>query len=105
MSGSTDRIEGNALIVFRRIVADGKPIGMIYIRSNFSEIPRRLRSYALIVFGVLAASLVLAMAFSSALHKKIAAPLELILANGEQLRIRNGVDAATFRLVLDVVRR
>ena len=34
-----------------------------------------------------------------------AAPLELILANGEQLRIRNGVDAATFRLVLDVVRR
>ena len=34
-----------------------------------------------------------------------AAPLELILANGEQLRIRNGVDEATFRLVLDVVRR
>jgi hypothetical protein len=34
-----------------------------------------------------------------------AVPLELILANGEQLRIRNGVDAATFRLVLDVVRR
>jgi PAS domain S-box-containing protein len=75
MSGSTDRIEGNALIVLRRIVADGKPIGMIYIRSNFSEIPRRLRSYALIVFGVLAASLALAMAVSSALQKKIAAPL------------------------------
>jgi hypothetical protein len=34
-----------------------------------------------------------------------AAPLELILANGEQLRIRNGVDAATFQLVLDIVRR
>ena len=34
-----------------------------------------------------------------------AAPLELILAHGEQLRIFNGVDAATFRLVLDVVRR
>lgn len=34
-----------------------------------------------------------------------AAPLELILANGKQLRIRNGVDAATLRLVLDVVRR
>jgi transposase-like protein len=34
-----------------------------------------------------------------------AAPLELILANGEQLRIQNGVDATTFRLVLDVVRR
>jgi transposase-like protein len=34
-----------------------------------------------------------------------AAPLELILANGEQLRIQNGVDVATFRLVLDVVRQ
>jgi transposase-like protein len=33
-----------------------------------------------------------------------AAPLELILANGEQLRIQNGVDATTFRLVLEVVR-
>ncbi|HLK65896.1 MAG TPA: hypothetical protein VKU19_20815 [Bryobacteraceae bacterium] len=34
-----------------------------------------------------------------------AAPLELILANGEQLRIRNGVDATAFRLVLNVVRQ
>ena len=34
-----------------------------------------------------------------------AAPLELILANGEQLRIRNGVEAVTFRLVLDVIRQ
>jgi transposase-like protein len=34
-----------------------------------------------------------------------AAPLELILTNGEQLRIWNGVDATTFRLVLEVVRR
>ena len=34
-----------------------------------------------------------------------AAPLELILANGEQLRIWNGVDTVTLRLVLDVVRR
>jgi putative transposase len=42
-----------------------------------------------------------------ALLKTVASgvPLELILANGEQLRIRNGVDAATFRLVLDAVRR
>jgi putative transposase len=34
-----------------------------------------------------------------------AAPLELILPSGEQLRISNGVDAATLRLVLDAVRR
>ena len=34
-----------------------------------------------------------------------AAALELILASGERLRIGNGVDEATFRLVLDAVRR
>ena len=31
--------------------------------------------------------------------------LELLLVSGEQLRIWNGVDEVTFRLVLDVVRR
>ena len=30
--------------------------------------------------------------------------MELVLGNGERLRIANGVDAATFRLVLDAVR-
>jgi transposase-like protein len=30
--------------------------------------------------------------------------LELVLRNGERLRIANGVDAATFRLVLDALR-
>jgi transposase-like protein len=33
-----------------------------------------------------------------------AAPLELLLANGERLCIANGVDAATLRLVLDALR-
>ena len=42
-----------------------------------------------------------------ALLKTVAsgAPLELILTSGEQLRIGNGVDEATLRLVLDGVRR
>ena len=31
--------------------------------------------------------------------------LELLLASGERLRIGNGVDAATLRLVLEAVRR
>ena len=34
-----------------------------------------------------------------------ASALELVLRNGERLRIGNGVDAATIRLVLDAVRR
>jgi len=68
-------MEGNALVVLRRIVAHRKPIGMIYIRSDSSEMRQRLRSYALIVFGVLAVSFALALAVSSALQKKIAAPL------------------------------
>ena len=32
------------------------------------------------------------------------AALELVLATGERLRIANGVDAATFRAVLDALR-
>ena len=41
-----------------------------------------------------------------ALLKTVAstAPLELLLASGERLRIANGVDAATLRLVLDALR-
>ncbi len=31
--------------------------------------------------------------------------LELVLSSGERLRIGNGVEAATLRLVLDAVRR
>jgi transposase-like protein len=33
------------------------------------------------------------------------APLELLLASGERLRIANGVDAATLRLVVEALRR
>jgi PAS domain S-box-containing protein len=75
MTDSSDRMNENALIVLRRIVADGKPIGTIYIRSDSSEMRSRLRGYALIVFAVLAVSFALALAVSSALQKKIAAPL------------------------------
>ena len=32
------------------------------------------------------------------------APLELLLASGERLRIANGVDAATLRMVLEALR-
>jgi hypothetical protein len=35
----------------------------------------------------------------------IPSTLELVLASGERLRIANGVDATTFRRVLDAVRR
>ena len=34
----------------------------------------------------------------------VVAPLELLLRTGERLRIGNGVDAATLRVVLDAVR-
>jgi hypothetical protein len=34
-----------------------------------------------------------------------ASGLELILTSGERVRVANGVDAATLRLVLDTLRR
>src|SRR5947207_301345 len=37
-------------------------------------------------------------------ERAVEAPLELVLATGERLRIDTGVDAATLRTVLDVLR-
>ncbi len=68
-------IRGDDLIVARRILFDGKPIGTVYIQSKLKEIPQRLRSYTLIALGVLAASFAVALAVSSLLARRISAPL------------------------------
>src|SRR5215831_12992845 len=44
------------VILIRRIVSEGKPIGFVYLRASLADIDRRLRRYALIAFGVLLVS-------------------------------------------------
>jgi signal transduction histidine kinase/cell division protein FtsB len=72
---SSHRIEGNGLIVARQIVSDGKPIGMLYARSDLQGIRQRLRGHAEIAVGVLAAAFALALVVSSKLERKIAGPI------------------------------
>jgi hypothetical protein len=42
---------------------------------------------------------------TKAVTADVAPTIELVVSTGERLRIGNGVDAATLRLVLDAVRR
>lgn len=56
---------------------------------------KRLREQQTVRFAVLEAKR----------ESEVPAGLELVLNGGERLRIGAGVDAATLRLVLDVVRR
>ena len=63
---------------------------------SFYKWRRRLRQIDTVQFALLETAPAVAAIPDSA--------LELVLRNGERLRIANGVDAATLRLVLDAVR-
>lgn len=63
------------VILIRRIVSEGKPIGFVYLRASLAEIDRRLRRYALIAFGVLLVSLIAANAVSSTFRRSVAQPI------------------------------
>ena len=63
---------------------------------SFYKWRRRLRQAETVEFALLEAAPATVAIPDSA--------LELMLRNGERLRIANGVDAATLRLVLDAVR-
>jgi signal transduction histidine kinase len=63
------------VILIRRIVSEGKPIGFVYLRASLADIDRRLRRYALIAFGVLLVSLIAANAVSSTFRRSVAQPI------------------------------
>jgi signal transduction histidine kinase len=64
----------------RLILLDGKPIGIVYIRSDLLELKNRFLSYAGIVAGVLVASLLAAWLISSLSRRTISKPI-IDLAN------------------------
>jgi len=63
------------VVLIRRIVSEGKPIGYVYLNASLAEIDRRLRRYALIAFGVLLVSLIAANAVSSTFRRSVAQPI------------------------------
>ena len=67
--------QSGRVILIRRIVSEGKPIGFVYLRASLADIDRRLRRYALIAFGVLLVSLIAANAVSSTFRRSVAQPI------------------------------
>lgn len=63
------------LVLVRRIVSDGKPLGFVYLRADLREIDQRLRRYALIAIVVLLISLFAASIVSSRFRKSVAEPI------------------------------
>jgi signal transduction histidine kinase len=67
--------QGDHVVLVRRILSEGKPIGFVYLNASLAEIDRRLRRYALIAFGVLLVSLTAANAVSSTFRRSVAQPI------------------------------
>jgi PAS domain S-box-containing protein len=69
------RFEDDGLILFRKIVFKGEPIGMVYIHSDMTEMNARIWQYLAIIFVVLLASSSVALFISSRLQRSVTQPL------------------------------
>jgi len=67
--------EPSRLLLFRRIVLRGRPIGVIYLESDLGEIQERLRSFAEIVSVILFITSLLALGLSAKLQTIISEPI------------------------------
>jgi signal transduction histidine kinase len=63
------------VILVHEIVFQGKPVGVVYIRADLTEIDRRLKRYAAIALGVLLLSLIAALLVSSLFRRSVAQPI------------------------------
>jgi signal transduction histidine kinase/DNA-binding response OmpR family regulator len=76
-SGQTEIhwLKNNEIVLVRSIVFQGKPTGIVCIRSGVEELNRRLRRYAGIAGIVLFASLLAALLVSSVFRRAVAEPI------------------------------
>jgi PAS domain S-box-containing protein len=61
--------------LLQTIVFQGKPVGIVYIRSDLDAIYSRLKSYALILLAILSASLFAALGISRVSQRAISKPI------------------------------
>jgi signal transduction histidine kinase len=73
------------LHVIRRVLLDGAPIGVVYIRSDLREVTARLKGYAVIVGAVLLVSLVAAQLVSRVSRRAISEPIVELAALATRL--------------------
>jgi signal transduction histidine kinase len=77
LAGQTEihRFQENGIALVRSISFQGKSIGFVYLRSDLQAMNDRLKSYALIVAGVLLVSLIAALLISRMSQRVIATPV------------------------------
>jgi signal transduction histidine kinase len=63
------------VVAFQPVVLDERRLGTVYLKSDLAAMAERFRLYALLVFGVVVASIVMAFGLSSWLQKRIAKPI------------------------------
>ena len=71
----TYRFTNSHLVLVRRIMFQGKPAGLVYIRADLREIDQRLKRYAAIALAVLLLSLIAALLVSSLFGRSVAQPI------------------------------
>jgi len=94
----SQKFSGSHLDLFDEIESAGRSVGTVFLRWNTHELVVRAQWYAVIVFGLLAASLAVAAVVSARLQRHVAQPLaDLVegagaIASGDlstQVRISN----------------
>jgi len=80
-----DFVNGH-LLVFRRIVLNGKTIGTVHIESDLDELQARLRRYVVIVMGVTAAASLVALLLLSPLQGIVSRPILEMVATARRRR-------------------
>ncbi|MGA9529891.1 MAG: ATP-binding protein [Terriglobales bacterium] len=81
----THRFGSRHLVLVRKIVSEGKPIGYVYLRVSLEEIDQRLRRYALIALAVLLISLLAANLVSSTFRRSVAQPIVELAKVAQQI--------------------
>jgi signal transduction histidine kinase/DNA-binding response OmpR family regulator len=66
---------GNEMVLVRSIVFQGKPTGVVYIRSDMEELNRRMDRYVSIAAVVLIVSLLAALSVSGIFREAVAKPI------------------------------
>jgi PAS domain S-box-containing protein len=86
--GERHWFENGQFALVQTINFQGKNVGIVYIRSDLGALYSRLKSYAIILFSILAASLIAALALSRLLQRVVSKPI-LNLADTAGLVSRN----------------
>jgi signal transduction histidine kinase len=82
---STSQAQRIGLI--RRIVFEGKPLGIVYLRSDLQEIINRLKRFGLILGAVLLVSMVPALVISRMSQRVVSGPIERLAETARRVSV------------------